>query len=100
MSKTICLAFTGASGMPYGVRLLECLLTAGHHVQLLYSAVAQIVAQQELDLALPGRPGDAADHAVYLLLGVVLDLLLRRPRPCKYLVKLRQLLGCYFVLCH
>ena len=60
MSKTICLALTGASGMPYGMRLLECLLTAGHHVQLLYSAVAQIVAQQELDLALPGRPSDAA----------------------------------------
>ena len=26
MPKTICLAFTGASGMPYGIRLLECLL--------------------------------------------------------------------------
>ena len=60
MPKTICLAFTGASGMPYGIRLLECLLREGHHVQLLYSSVAQIVAQQEMDLALPARPDDAA----------------------------------------
>lgn len=60
MRKSICLALTGASGMPYGIRLLECLLREGHHVQLLYSSVAQIVAQQEMDLALPARPDDAA----------------------------------------
>ncbi len=59
MSKTICLAFTGASGMPYGVRLLECLLAAGCRVQLLYSQVAQIVARQEMDLELPSRAGEA-----------------------------------------
>ena len=59
MPKTICLAFTGASGMPYGVRLLECLLAAGCRVQLLYSQVAQIVARQEMALELPGRPADA-----------------------------------------
>lgn len=59
MSKTICLAFTGASGMPYGIRLLECLLDAGCHVQLLYSQVAQIVARQEMALELPGRAADA-----------------------------------------
>ena len=59
MPKTICLAFTGASGMPYGVRLLECLLEAGCHVQLLYSQVAQIVARQEMHLELPGRAAEA-----------------------------------------
>jgi len=59
MSKTICLAFTGASGMPYGLRLLECLLEAGCHVQLLYSQVAQIVARQEMFLELPARATDA-----------------------------------------
>ena len=58
MSKTICLAFTGASGMPYGMRLLECLLAAGCRVQLLYSQVAQVVARQEMNLALPARPAD------------------------------------------
>ncbi len=58
MSKTICLAFTGASGMPYGMRLLECLLAAGCRVQLLYSQVAQVVARQEMNLELPARPAD------------------------------------------
>jgi 3-polyprenyl-4-hydroxybenzoate decarboxylase len=59
MPETICLAFTGASGMPYGVRLLECLLAAGCRVQLLYSQVAQIVARQEIGLDLPARASEA-----------------------------------------
>ena len=58
MNKTICLALTGASGMPYGLRLLECLLAAGCNVQLLYSQAAQIVARQEMDLELPSRPAE------------------------------------------
>ncbi|HYR05845.1 MAG TPA: flavin prenyltransferase UbiX [Gallionella sp.] len=57
--KTITLAFTGASGMPYGMRLLECLLHGGQHVHLVYSQAAQIVAKQEMDLVLPNRPQDA-----------------------------------------
>ncbi|MEY2632774.1 MAG: hypothetical protein RIR00_1428 [Pseudomonadota bacterium] len=56
MSEPICLAWTGASGLPYGLRLLECLLAAGRDVQLLFSRAAQIVAQQEMDLVLPGQP--------------------------------------------
>jgi 4-hydroxy-3-polyprenylbenzoate decarboxylase len=54
--NNIALAFTGASGLPYGLRLLECLLAAGCQVQLLYSQAAQVVARQEMDLALPSRP--------------------------------------------
>jgi 4-hydroxy-3-polyprenylbenzoate decarboxylase len=57
--KTITLAFTGASGLPYGMRLLEQLLTQGHRVRLVYSAAAQIVAHQEMDFVLPNRPQDA-----------------------------------------
>jgi 4-hydroxy-3-polyprenylbenzoate decarboxylase len=57
--RTITLAFTGASGMPYGLRLLECLLGAGCKVQLLYSPAAQIVAKQECDLVLPSQPREA-----------------------------------------
>lgn len=57
--KTITLALTGASGMPYGMRLLECLLAGGQRVHLVYSQAAQIVARQELDLVLPARPQDA-----------------------------------------
>jgi len=59
MPKTICLALTGASGMPYGLRLLECLLAAGCKVQLLYSQAAQVVARQELEVELPSRPAEA-----------------------------------------
>lgn len=59
MPKTICLALTGASGMPYGLRLLECLLQAGVQVQLLYSQAAQVVAKQEMGFELPSRPADA-----------------------------------------
>lgn len=53
--QTITLALTGASGMPYGIRLLEKLLAENKQVYLLYSQVAQIVAQQEMKLALPSR---------------------------------------------
>jgi len=57
--KTITLALTGASGMPYGIRLLEQLLQSGQRVQLVYTQAAQIVAKQELDFTLPTRPADA-----------------------------------------
>jgi flavin prenyltransferase len=57
--KTIALAFTGASGLPYGLRLLECLLAAEVRVWLLYSQAAQLVARQELDLVLPVQPREA-----------------------------------------
>ncbi len=57
---SVTLGFTGASGMAYGLRLLECLLGAGARVALIYSQAAQIVAKQELDIVLPTRPQDAA----------------------------------------
>lgn len=57
--KTIILALTGASGLPYAMRLLECLLQDGQRVHLIYSQAAQIVAKQELDFVLPNRPQDA-----------------------------------------
>ena len=55
-NHTVTLAFTGASGLPYGMRLLECLLQSGKTVWLLYSQAAQIVAQQEMNLHLPASP--------------------------------------------
>jgi len=58
-ARTITLAFTGASGMPYGLRLLECVLAAECRVFLVYSAAAQIVAKQECDLALSTQPREA-----------------------------------------
>jgi flavin prenyltransferase len=58
--RTITLAFTGASGLQYGLRLLECLLAADARVYLLYSPAAQVVARHELDLTLPTQPHAAA----------------------------------------
>lgn len=62
--KRITLAWTGASGMAYGLRLLECLLAAGCRVDLLVSQAARIVARQELDLALPGDGRELAASLV------------------------------------
>jgi 4-hydroxy-3-polyprenylbenzoate decarboxylase len=59
--KTVTLAFTGASGMPYGMRLLELLLAAGTRVYLMYSQAAQIVAHQEMQLVLPSRAREAEE---------------------------------------
>ncbi|MCA1806245.1 MAG: UbiX family flavin prenyltransferase [Xanthomonadaceae bacterium] len=56
--KLIALAFTGASGAQYGLRLLECLLDAGEQVYLMVSAPAQVVIGMETDLKLPGRTAE------------------------------------------
>lgn len=56
MNKTVAVAWTGASGLPYGLRLVDCLLAAGCRVWLMYSTAAQIVAKQETDLRLPAQP--------------------------------------------
>ncbi len=57
---TIAVAFTGASGLPYGMRLIECLVKAGVQVQFLYSPAAQVVAKQEMGFTLPSRPSEVA----------------------------------------
>ena len=55
---TVTLALSGASGMAYGMRLLECLLAAELRVYLLVSQAAHLVAKQELGVALPARASD------------------------------------------
>ena len=54
--QRITLAFTGASGMQYGLRLLDCLLRAEKTVWLTLSQAAYIVASQECDLSVPAQP--------------------------------------------
>jgi len=56
--NTVTLALSGASGMAYGLRLLECLLAADMRVYLLLSQAAHIVAKQELGVTLPARASD------------------------------------------
>ncbi|WP_428774982.1 flavin prenyltransferase UbiX [Vibrio sp.] len=62
--NTITLAFTGASGAPYGLRLLQCLLAADYHVYLLISSAARVVLATEQGLKLPA--GSDAAKAVLL----------------------------------
>ena len=59
MKPTVAVALTGASGMAYGLRLVEALVRADARVYLLYSQAAHVVAKQELDLVLPPRAADA-----------------------------------------
>jgi 4-hydroxy-3-polyprenylbenzoate decarboxylase len=59
MNEAITLAATGASGLPYALRLAECLLKYGQEVHFVYSHAAQIVAKQELDFVLPSRAEEA-----------------------------------------
>lgn len=58
----ITLAMTGASGAQYGLRLLECLLEAGHQVYLMISAPAQVVISMETDLKLSSQPKEMARY--------------------------------------
>ncbi len=48
-ASDLVLALTGASGAPYGLRLLEVLLQAGRTVHLIVSPAAVEVLEQELD---------------------------------------------------
>jgi flavin prenyltransferase len=54
--RRIALALTGASGMPYGLRLLERLLASGHTVWLVASQAAHVVLASECDITLPAQP--------------------------------------------
>ncbi|MDA5314917.1 flavin prenyltransferase UbiX [Vibrio cholerae] len=55
-NRTITLAWTGASGAPYGLRLLQCLLAADYQVYLLISSAARVVLATEHGLKLPANP--------------------------------------------
>jgi 4-hydroxy-3-polyprenylbenzoate decarboxylase len=53
--KTIVLAISGASGVQYGVRLLEQLLLRGHKVYLLVTRAAHVVISMETELSWPAN---------------------------------------------
>ena len=57
-NRTIALGVTGASGVQYSFRLLQCLLHAEINVYLMISKAAQVVVGMETDLSLPGRASD------------------------------------------
>lgn len=53
-SRRVSLAITGASGVQYALRLLECLVAADCQVFLMVSKAAQVVVATETTLGLPG----------------------------------------------
>lgn len=58
----ITLAITGASGAPYTLRLLQCLVTAKRPVYVMISKAAQVVFATETELKLPGTPEKMQAH--------------------------------------
>jgi len=60
-SNPITVALTGASGMQYGLRLLQCLLSTDTEVYLLVSKAARAVLAWEMDLQVPAGARAAAD---------------------------------------
>lgn len=59
--QEITLAFSGASGAPYGWRLLQVLLAQGIKVHLLVSSAARVVFATEHDIKLPAAPDKCTD---------------------------------------
>ena len=56
--QTVTVALTGASGIQYGLRLIECLLQADCRVYVLMSKPAKIVMGMDTDQPVPARTAD------------------------------------------
>ncbi|MGQ7247530.1 flavin prenyltransferase UbiX [Halomonas sp. V046] len=52
----VTVALTGASGAPYGLRLIDALVAAKHEVWVMVSKAAHLVIATETDDDLPARP--------------------------------------------
>lgn len=59
--KTVILAFTGASGVQYGLRLLELLVLSDINIILLISKAGLMVLASETDLNMPSQPKKIAE---------------------------------------
>lgn len=55
----VTVAFSGASGAPYGMRLLDALVQANHQVYVMVSSAARVVFATESNINIPASP-DAA----------------------------------------
>lgn len=54
--RRVTVALTGASGVQYGLRLIECLVAANVEVSVLISKAAHVVIATETDFKLPAAP--------------------------------------------
>jgi 4-hydroxy-3-polyprenylbenzoate decarboxylase len=66
-AKSISLGWTGASGAPYGLKLLECLLAADYQVFLMVSSAARVVLATEHGLKLSANPAKACEQLLELM---------------------------------
>lgn len=57
-TKTVAVALTGASGVQYGLRLIECLVQANCEVYVLMSKPAKVVMGMDTDIPVPARTAD------------------------------------------
>ncbi|WP_111980356.1 flavin prenyltransferase UbiX [Algibacillus agarilyticus] len=60
--KQITLAITGASGAPYALRLLQCLIKADYQVHVLMSSAAKVVFATETDEKMPSQPKSLTEY--------------------------------------
>jgi flavin prenyltransferase len=60
----IAVALTGASGMQYALRLLECLVQADINLFVMVSKAARAVLSMELDFVLPSQTHNAAHFLI------------------------------------
>ena len=64
--KSVALAMTGASGVDYGLRLLEVLLTQRVRVHLMISNPGRMVIAEETDLRLPSKPQEICNDPYFI----------------------------------
>ncbi|WP_105200176.1 flavin prenyltransferase UbiX [Pseudoalteromonas sp. T1lg10] len=60
--EPITLAFSGASGAPYGLRLLQVLIEQGHQVFVLISSASRVVFDTESGIKLSGHEDKATEQ--------------------------------------
>ncbi len=61
-NETITLAFSGASGAPYGLRLLDVLIEKNHQVFVLISSAARVVLDTESNIKLSANEEKATEQ--------------------------------------
>ena len=66
-APTVTVGFSGASGVQYGLRLLECLVRADYSVYVMFTKAAQIVVGSETDCKLPARSVEQSRFLTKLL---------------------------------
>lgn len=66
-SGKVTVAFSGASGAPYGMRLLQALVDANFQVYLMVSSAARVVFSTESNINIPASPDGATQFFTDML---------------------------------